>query len=170
MNFERPIHIDRETSALWAKYYTGRSRTGSGIPGYYGENYQQQGYGWFGNLFKRFALPVVKYLGKKAATTLVRAGGDAIAGDNFLDSLKTRSKETAKDIVGDASDRASQFIQTGKGRFRRKHRKRRGKRRTRHQKLINRSKVKSKKSNKRRTRRRRSSKKQFTKQTQNLFY
>lgn len=119
MNFERPIHFTKETSAVWSKYYTGQSRAGSGIPGYYGDIYQR-GNGLWGNIFRKFALPVVKYFGKKAATSLVKAGSDALSGENFVESLKKRGKETAKDIVSDAAERATTYLQTGKGRRRRR--------------------------------------------------
>ena len=181
-NFESPVHFDRETSALWSKYYTGRSQSGSGIPGYYGDYYQQYGNGWLGNIFKRFALPVVKYFGKKAASTLVRAGGDALSGENFLESLKQRGKETAKDIVSDASGRASEFLQTGKGRRRRRrstkrrvkkqaliHLRKHLKRKQPNRKVKKSRKISKKRKNKKRSKKR-SIKRRFLGKNQNLFY
>jgi hypothetical protein len=117
MNFERPIHFDKDASAVWIKYYTGQSRSGSGIPGYYGDIYQR-GSGIWGTLFRKLALPVIKYFGKKGASTLVKAGSAALSGENFVESLKKHGKEAATDIVSDAAKRATTFIQTGKGKKR----------------------------------------------------
>jgi len=114
MSKRKHQYIDEPVN-LWTKYYTQQAITGYGINGFYGDIYQR-GDGLWGDLFRKIALPVIKYLGRKGASTLIKAGGDALAGENFVNSLKKHGKATAQDIVSDTADRATTFLQTGKGR------------------------------------------------------
>ena len=76
MDFERPIHFDKESTRAWSDYYTKKSKFGSGIPGYRGEIYQR-GEGLWDSIIK-IGLPIVKYLGPKVASTFMSAGSDAL--------------------------------------------------------------------------------------------
>jgi len=101
----------------YKNYYV--NQAGSGISGYEGTRYQR-GSGFFGNIFRSAILPLLKYLGKKAASTGVQVASDALSGQNVLESLKSRGKEAAGGLVDDAAVRATKFIQTGKGSRKRK--------------------------------------------------
>lgn len=184
MNYERPISFDKTASAYWTRYYTSQARSGGSLPafrgelrqglGLWGENYSaklQSGDGFFQTL-KSFALPIVKYLGMRGADTLVKAGSDAIGGENFVESLKRRGKRTAETIVDDAAERATKFIKTGKGRTgrrrsRRKSSKKVAKKSRVHKKKSIKAKSFGKKLIKKRKRRRSRRPKKYT---QKLFF
>lgn len=116
--FEHPVHFSRDSTEIWTNYYSKRSKSGSGIGGYHGDIYQR-GNGIFGDLFK-MALPVVKYLGAKTANTLLKSGADALRGENFVESLKSRGKEQASNIVSEIADKTSSLIGKGKKRGRKR--------------------------------------------------
>lgn len=135
MNYERPISFDKTASAYWTRYYASQARSGGSLPafrgelrqglGLWGENYSaklQSGDGFFSSL-KSFALPIVKYLGMKGADTLIKAGSDALGGENLVNSLKRRGQAAAEAIVDDTAARATKFIKTGKGKTRRRRRR-----------------------------------------------
>jgi len=105
------------SSNPYINYYV--NQAGSGIGGFQGARFQR-GQGFFGNVFKSAILPLLKYIGPKLLSTGVSAATDAIGGENFLDSLKTRGKTTARNIASDAGERAMRFAQTGRGRKRRR--------------------------------------------------
>jgi len=92
---------------------------GTGIPGYHGSRIQKGG-GWFGNAFKGILLPLLQYIAPKLINTGAQVANDAIAGENIMQSLKTRGKATAQEVAQDAAARAQQYMQTGKGRRRRR--------------------------------------------------
>jgi len=121
MDFKNPVHFSNENSQVWKNYYVSRSQSGNGLPGFRGYEFQKGG-GFWGNLFSK-VLPIVKYLGKKGAQTLLRVGADAVAGDNVVESLKKQGKVTAQDIAHDVADRATTYAQTGKGRKRQRRQK-----------------------------------------------
>ncbi len=101
----------------YISYYI--NQAGSGISGYDGTRFQR-GNGFFGSIFKNAILPVLKYLGKKAAATGAQVATDTLSGDNIFNSIKSRGKRTFQDIAEDAGNRAIQFAQTGKGKKRRR--------------------------------------------------
>lgn len=161
MNLERPISIDKEIANYWTRYYSSKAKSGGGLPGFRGDLRFGQGlvsgnvqYGdGFLDIFKSIALPIVKYFGKKGASTLAQVGSDALSGENLLESIKKRGKDTAEDIVQDAAKRATRFIQTGKGHFKRGYTKKR--------KSYKKSKHPTKKGRKRTARKSRSAKNKF---------
>ena len=105
------------SSNPYINYYT--NQAGSGIGGFQGARFQR-GQGFFGNVFKSAILPLLKYFGKKALATGGEIANDALAGVHFVDSVKNRGKKAAEGFVNDAANRATQFIQTGRGQKRRK--------------------------------------------------
>lgn len=116
MDFERPIHFDRESTQAWVNYYTKKSKHGSGLPGYRGEIYQRGDGLW--DSIVRIGLPIIKYLGPKVASTFVSASSDALKGENFLESLKKAGKAEAETIVDDVVAKAKSKL-SGRGRRRR---------------------------------------------------
>ena len=119
-NFENPIFFNKDNAHTLSDYYTKKSKYGAGIPGYHGDIFQR-GNGLWGDIF-RASLPIVKYLGKQTANTLIRTGSDVISGENFIDSLKKQSKGTVKNIVDDIAEKASTTI-TGNGKHKQRKRK-----------------------------------------------
>src|SRR5260370_5055707 len=118
MDFRNPIHFTNENSQVWKNYYINRSKSGNGLPGFRGYEFQK-GDGFWGSLFSK-VFPIVKYLGKKGAQTLLKVGADALGGDNVVESLKKQGKTTARDMASDVAERATTFAQTGKGRKKRR--------------------------------------------------
>jgi len=110
------------SSNPYINYYV--NQAGSGIGGFQGARFQR-GQGFFGNVFKSAILPLLRYLGPKILSSGVSAATDAIGGDNFLESLKTRGKATAQQVASDAGERAMRFAQTGRGKRRRRVKSRR---------------------------------------------
>lgn len=104
---------------------------GSGLPIYQGLPHQR-GYGVFTNLFKRFGVPLLKYLGKKAFIAGKNIGEDIIVNNaDPKHALKTHLKQSAKTVGFDALSEASKRLaQVGSGRRlrRRKQPKRKVKR------------------------------------------
>ena len=100
-------------------YYS--QQAGTGIAGFQGVRFQR-GAGFFGNIFRSAILPVLKYFGKTALNTGVQVAGDAIGGENVLESLRNRGKQAARTIANDAAERATRFAQTGTGKRRRSKR------------------------------------------------
>jgi hypothetical protein len=100
----------------YLNYYT--NQAGSGLSGYDGVRFQRRN-GFFSNIFRSAILPVMKYLGRNLANTGIKVASDALSGENVLESLKTRGKETAQTIAEDAGNRLTKFAQTGTGRRRR---------------------------------------------------
>lgn len=93
---------------------------GYGIRGFKGIRYQR-GHGFFGNLLSKAVYPFLKFLGKKAANVGLNVASDIIVDKkNIKDSLQERLKEGGKDIANAGLDRAKEFIQTGKGRKRKR--------------------------------------------------
>lgn len=72
----------------------------------------QRGYG-FGSLFKRFALPVLKYLGKTALKTGVSVGQDILENKNLKQSIKERGKEGLRSVAQGTLNKASNLLNQG---------------------------------------------------------
>ena len=80
----------------------------------------QRGYG-FGSLFKRFALPVLKFIGKHALKTGINVGQDVLEKKNLKQSIKDRGKEGLRNAAQDSLNRAGQYLtQRGTGLKRKK--------------------------------------------------
>ena len=80
----------------------------------------QRGYG-FGSLFKRFALPVFKFIGKHALKTGINVGQDVLEKKNLKQSIKDRGKEGLRNAAQDSLNRAGQYLtQRGTGLKRKK--------------------------------------------------
>ena len=92
------------------------TQAGSGIGGFEGLKYNQLGGSFFGGIFKNTLLPLLKYIGKKAATTGLNIADDYLSGKQVKESIKDNLKSTAKIMASDAKTK----LQKGKGRKRRK--------------------------------------------------
>ena len=94
-----------------------KSQAGNGfsdIEIYRGTPYQR-GYG-FGSIFKRFALPVLKFLGKHALKTGLNVGQDILDRKNLKKSFKDRGKEGLRTVAQEGLNKANQLLtQRGTG-------------------------------------------------------
>jgi len=93
------------------------NQAGSGIGGFEGLKYNQLGGSIWGGIFKNTLLPLLKYVGKKAASTGLNVADDYFSGRKMKESIKDQLKSTAKVMASDAKSK----LQKGKGRKRRKH-------------------------------------------------
>ena len=124
-----PIHFDNKEIQFWVRRYANkRGHRGYGMNAFKGDPFQKgrgrhRGEGLIGDLFKKFGVPLFKYLGRKGATSALDIGSDLLSGESPGEAFKKRGKRLAQDIASDVADRATTFAQTGKGR-----RRRRGKR------------------------------------------
>lgn len=104
-------------------YY--HSQTGNGLSDisvFHGSPYQR-GYG-FGSLFKRFGIPVLKFLGKHVLKTGVDIGQDVLNKKNIKDAFKERAKVGIKEVAGDSLNKLSNYFeQQGKGLKRKQYKK-----------------------------------------------
>lgn len=99
-------------------YY--QEQAGTGIAGFQGIKYQK-GKGFpFRNILSRVLYPLMRYLGKKGLETAVTTGTDILAGQSPKEAIKSHLKSAAKGVAGDAIARGQTFLQTGKGRKRRR--------------------------------------------------
>lgn len=118
---------------------------GSGLPIYQGLPHQR-GYGVFTNLFKRFGVPLLKYLGKKAFIAGKNIGEDIIVNNTDpKHAIKSHLKKSAKTVGFDALSEASKRLaQVGSGRRRKRQRvsKRRVKRTVKRSRATKKRKVK----------------------------
>jgi hypothetical protein len=131
----------------YSDYYL--NQAGSGLAGFEGVRFQK-GAGIFGFLKSAF-MPLLRYIGPKLFETGSAIASDIIGGENWKESVKTRTKKQAQNIAGDVSDRALRFAQTGTGRKRRYKKKKKT--------LFNFSKKPAKKSKRSKRARRRKQKK-----------
>jgi hypothetical protein len=97
-------------------YYN--NQIGSGLAGFQGIRYQK-GNGWFGRLFSSAILPFVKQLipalGKRVLPTGVALANDILGGENVAKSMKTRLKETGKNMADETLDVLKTKLQKGSG-------------------------------------------------------
>ena len=78
----------------------------------------QRGYG-IGSIFKRFGIPLLKFLGRNILKTGMAIGADVLANGNIKDIVKTRAKQGVKSTVKEGLAKASQMVdQVGTGRKR----------------------------------------------------
>lgn len=94
-------------------------QAGSGLEGFAGYKYQR-GHGFFGNIFRNILKPLGIYLGKQALSTGIDVGKDLLQGENIKESLKKRGKQTAKRVLDDSYERATDMFQKGQGKQRRR--------------------------------------------------
>ena len=113
--YSKPFSFGDDSGGTMRSYYY--NQAGSGVGGFAGARFQR-GHGW-GSFF----MPLLKYLGPKILSTGANIASDAIAGQNVLESLKTRGKKLSRDVAHDAADRVERYAQTGKGKRRRRRRK-----------------------------------------------
>lgn len=106
------------------EHYT--SQTGSGLAHYRGTNFQK-GYG-LGGIFRRLfraALPFLvkgtKTVGKEVLRTGSRIASDVLSGQEFKEAMKTRTKESGKNLAQKAIDKVQNMV--GKGKYKRKRKK-----------------------------------------------
>ena len=94
------------------RFYHNQAGSGfSDIELYRGSPYQR-GYG-FGSLFKRFSIPILKYIGKQAIRTGVGVGQDILDKKNFKESLKARGQEGLKKTARDATEKIGKMVGSG---------------------------------------------------------
>lgn len=99
-------------------HYIDQAGTGySDIQIYRGVPYQK-GTGLFTNLFRRYGIPLTKYLGKKLLKTGVAIGGDILSEKRPKDSVKRRIKEVATDVIKEGLKKIDE--QSGSGTQRRR--------------------------------------------------
>lgn len=97
----------------YTNYYV--NQAGNGISGFEGIRYQR-GNGFFGNILKSAALPLLKYLGRQVLSTGVDVAKDVMDGEPIKEAFKARSKAKLRDVATDAINRADAYRQTGRGR------------------------------------------------------
>jgi len=113
-------------------YY--KNQAGGGLPVFEGWQYQR-GHGFFGDQrgqgflgdSARFFLnsilrPAGEYLLPKVVNTGKRIGSDIMNGKDVMDSITKNLGQTAGEILNDGVGRVRKFIQTGKGKRRRRRR------------------------------------------------
>lgn len=105
-------------------HYT--TQSGNGLPYYQGVSFQK-GYGlgsWFRRIF-RTALPFLvkgtKTIGKEALRAGSRVASDVLSGENLKEAVKTRTKESGRNLTQKAVDRIQSMV--GKGQYKRKRKK-----------------------------------------------
>lgn len=120
MDYETPITFSNKEIEFWTKIYNDRvkNQTGEGMVKTFKGKQFMKGEG-FREFMKTYAFPILKYFGKRGASSLMDFGSDVIAGENVKESLKKRGKSLAQTIASDVGDRATRFAQTGKGRRKR---------------------------------------------------
>ena len=136
--------------------YRGRSfQTGYGIEDihfYQGRPYQR-GHG-IGTAFRRFGIPMLKFLGRHLLPAGVAVGSDIMNKRSLKESLRERGANAFRNAGREGVDRiASLIAQRGSGRVYKKGRKKRKKKNTK--KTIGKRKVKTTKKRKKTTRKRR---------------
>jgi hypothetical protein len=106
------------------EHYAGQ--TGSGLPYYKGVSVQK-GYG-LGGIFRRlfkaafpFLMKGTKTIGKEALLTGSRVASDVLSGQNFKEAIKTRTKESGKNLTQKALDKVQSMV--GRGKYKRKRTK-----------------------------------------------
>lgn len=97
-------------------YYQNQAGQGySDINVFRGSPYQR-GYG-IGSLFKRFGIPIVKFLGKHLLRTGMQVGSDVLTDNLNKQTLKKRLKEGATSLAKESISKAGDFVeQHGSGR------------------------------------------------------
>lgn len=102
----------------WVNYYL--EQVGSGISIYAGSR-RQKGHGFFGKILRTAVVPVMRYLGEKALSTVADIGKDVIHGENIKTSAKKRAMDVRNQIEDDALSKARSVIcQEGSGRRKRR--------------------------------------------------
>uniref|UniRef100_A0A158P4C8 Uncharacterized protein n=1 Tax=Tetranychus urticae TaxID=32264 RepID=A0A158P4C8_TETUR len=110
---QRKVYCPRHSD--FKSYYLSQAGQGfSDIEIFRGSPYQR-GYG-FGSLFKRFAIPVLKFLGKQAVKTGINVGQDLLENKNLKQTLKERGKESLRNLAKQSIDKANVMLaQSGSG-------------------------------------------------------
>lgn len=119
----RKLYVPNKT--LYRDYYCGHGY----IPVFEGKM-RQEGYGIgnvLGGLF-RSAMPLLKTIGKKVGSELLKGGkdvlGDLLAGENIKSSLKKRSMERARKLLkNEASIEGHSYLSINKSRKRKRNSK-----------------------------------------------
>jgi hypothetical protein len=103
--------------ADYSSYYC--NQAGNGLPVFHGVRYQR-GHGFFGRMFQRFGMPLLKYIGKQALQTGVNIGSDVLEGKTVRDSTRQNLVSTGRTVAKDAVERARKYVQTGEGKKRKR--------------------------------------------------
>jgi len=104
----------------YTEYYI--NQAGTGLTAFEGIQYQR-GHGFFGDFWSNYLKPLGKYLGKKALGTVANIGTEIIDGENVVQTLKSNLKKAGREVYDDGVERTKKFIQTGKGRRKRRIKK-----------------------------------------------
>lgn len=111
-------------------YYLDQAGKGFTFPVFRGTPYQR-GYG-IGSVFKRYAIPIAQYLGRKLLKAGLSVGTDFLQNQNLKDSIKTQAKSLASSVATDGLHRLKSLSeQKGFGRYKRKKRLKKNPRRLR---------------------------------------
>lgn len=136
----------------YTEYYI--NQAGSGLTFFEGRPYQR-GHGFFGDLWSHILKPLGKYIGKKAISTGTKIGTDLMSGQDPMVAIKSNLKEAGQDMFEDGVKRTRKFVQTGKGRRRRKRaikKRRKSKRKPKRRRPKKRKHTKRKKINRKKNR------------------
>jgi hypothetical protein len=98
-------------------YYV--NQAGNGLSGFEGVRFQR-GHGFFGRFFKSSIIPMLKFLGKRALSSGADIASDVLEGIPIKEAAKARGVEAMKGVTSAGINRARQFVQSGKGRKRRR--------------------------------------------------
>jgi len=109
-----------ENADFWIKYYesslnNSQYQIGGDLPGFKAFHPYHRG-GGIGNFFKslfRYALPLLKTVGKEALVTSSKVASDVAEGRDFKDSITSHGKAAAGALLKRAGDTLS--VQKGNG-------------------------------------------------------
>lgn len=86
----------------------------SDITVFRGQPYQR-GYG-FGSVFRRFGIPILKFLGKQLVKTGINIGNDYLQGNNLRASFKTHGKQGIRSSAKEGLKKLNELLdQSGTG-------------------------------------------------------
>lgn len=108
-------------------YY--HSQAGTGLAIYKGLPHQR-GHGLFSNVFRRFGIPLLKYIGKTSLPVVKQLGEDIFLNrQDPKEAIKKNLKAVGKRVAQDVLDKAQERVfQMGSGAYKRRRRTRRKRR------------------------------------------
>jgi hypothetical protein len=100
------------------EYY--KDQAGSGLVGFHGVKYQR-GHGFFGRILSKAVFPLLRFLGAKALSTGAQVANDVLTDDkDWKESMKTRFTAAGKDVAQAGIKKATEYLQKGSGRKRKR--------------------------------------------------
>jgi hypothetical protein len=99
----------------FSKHYQHQAGSGfSDLTVFKGQPYQR-GYG-LGSVFKRFGIPILKFLGKQLFKTGVNVGNDILSGSDVRASFKAHGRKGLRTAAKEGLGKLSELVdQTGAG-------------------------------------------------------